>query len=213
MPNFYDILDTIKKVVKEHEEPYRDGAWEDFLNYKQKGEKRYLWPIYMVGLAASLLVGVFVFNYTTNYYRLDTKYKITKKVSPEKDSVENYDKREPEIINRPYNNGGTERERIVKNNQNLIGTEIRPITEDIINKKELEPIGTKSPVLPESKNENLIFADEYLLKSIPEDTIRSKETKQEVLLAGNIDFKTIYEKPGTKKETKIKLGFLVSPYS
>ncbi len=60
MSGFNDILHSIRKIANVHEEPYKEGSWEIFLKTKRKKKKVPVWPFVVSGLAASLVLGLFV---------------------------------------------------------------------------------------------------------------------------------------------------------
>ncbi len=60
MSGFNDILHSIRKIVYEHEEPYKEGSWETFLKTKRKKKRVPAWPFIVFGLAASLVLGLII---------------------------------------------------------------------------------------------------------------------------------------------------------
>ena len=63
MSDFNDILNLIKDVARQHEEPYKDGAWEVFLKTKKKKRRaHFVWPLIVSGVAASLIVAFIIIS-------------------------------------------------------------------------------------------------------------------------------------------------------
>jgi len=68
--NITDPVEQIKNALRHHEEPYEQGAWEQFLQYRKRKQKN-LQMMTVTGVAASLilaaLLGVFVFQFGDDF--------------------------------------------------------------------------------------------------------------------------------------------------
>jgi hypothetical protein len=208
MSNFNNILNTIKKISRGHEEPYREGAWEDFLDFRRKREKTPFWPIFLSGIAASLLIGILVF-YHSGYRTFDPKPEIVDQVA-KTDSLQNSDhsKQIKSVLPGPEKVGA---ELAVKDNS---GTEekspaLNPGNE-VRNNKEPAKVNAELLVRSGAGPENTGIAANEEDKNLTKDTVRVPENRHNIVIP-TISKNVKYRARETKTEGRIKLGFSVSP--
>lgn len=196
MNSFDDILNTLIKITREHEEPYKEGAWENFLNSKQKKMTVSFWPIFFSGLVASLLIGFLIFTQKSNN-DVDVKYEVVRT-----DSIKSLKKIMPIINNSLGDIENIEKQTIVKTNRNAYESE----THSTYKKKE----SVKTQKTKEKESGNINMANNAKNENMPDDTIQSEDFKNDILF-DPINDQVKAESQEPNKRNKIKIGFSLSP--